>query len=735
MRQCYQVSAALLMEFTASGTVADPQGPRSWSRNGALLASGSDDTQINIHTTTPEFALNTRIDTGHTENIFSVKFMPGSGDRTLISAAGDSEVRIFDIEYAPTSCSASSSSTSAGPPRPHTGLRVFLGAHRRGLGTSEVTPQKLYSHYSNPHKVYKSHTDRAKRIVTESSPHVFLTCSEDGTVRQFDLRQPSSFYARPSGRSSSQRSYFGVTLTSLDSLEEEDNSNPPLISYRRHQIDLNTVSCSTSQPHYIALGGAHPHCFLHDRRMLGRDLGRESGHGASSSDSGLSAATRCVRRFASRPVKDGDYRGNPHITACKISDANPNDVVVSWSGGGIYLFDINRSPEPNEKGLGREPWDPAERNARVRRDRSRRHAGGEPRSKRRRAESSSNSEAETILPGNEMMKVAGLVVDLRKEIFEMKSSDIPTTSDTALEPEELEKEKKNSWDAALGTAHALLKRINYQIQNQEEKDVEFFAENEGVTREEFRRERSIRRTLARNRRRTRTFVKAAGCLARALGGFVGGIGSGADFFLNVGMESAFRYKLIHIIIIFINGGPEAVEELIREEQEVMQDEDQLETGDVGGFFYALESEASNEAVRDVDTDEEIFGSEKGMVKALKGAVELGRDHAMTGMPNAEEDAASRSIKRFWGERVGRALLTKEGEGIDFDFVDSAFGDFEDDDDDDDGYPPTLQEPEDEESEEEEGEYEEYGFGRTKEDIEPQAPIWEHTKAYRGHCKF
>lgn len=735
MRQCDQVSAALLMGSTASGRATD-QGPSpSWSRNGALLASGSDDTQINIHTTTPEFALNTRIDTGHTENIFSVKFMPGSGDRTLISAAGDAEVRIFDIEYAPTSTySASSSSTSTGPPRPHTGLRALLGNHRRGMGSSDVIPQKLYSHYSNPHKVYKSHTDRVKRIVTESSPHVFLTCSEDGTVRQFDLRQPSSFYARPSGRSSSQRSYFGVTLTSLDSLEEEDNSNPPLISYRRHQIDLNTVSCSTSQPHYIALGGAHPHCFLHDRRMLGRDLGREFGQGASSSDSGLSAATRCVRRFASRPAKDGDYRGNPHITACKISDANPNDVVVSWSGGGIYLFDINRSPEPNEKGLGREPWDPAERNSRVRRDRGRRHAGGEPRSKRRRADSSSNSETETVLPENEMMKVAGLVVDLRKEIFGIKSSDLATSSDMALG----EEENKNSWDATLGIAHVLLRRISRHIQNQEEKDMEFFDENEGVTREEFRRERSIRRTLARNRRRTRTFVKAAGCLARALGGVVGGIGSGADFFLSVGMESTFRYRLLHTIITFINGGPEAVGELVREEQEVMHDDGELlETNDVEGFFYALESEASNGPVRDADTDEEIFESEKGMIKALKGAVELGRDHAMTGMPDAEEDTASLSIKRFWGERVGRALLAKEGEGIDFDFVDSAFRDIGDEDDD--GYPPILQEPEEDESEEEgeedEGEYEEYGFGRTKEDVELQAPIWEHTKAYRGHCEF
>lgn len=612
------------------------------------------------------------------------------------------------------------------------------------MGTSDVDPQKYYSHNSNPPKVYKSHTDRVKRIVTESSPHIFLTCSEDGTVRQFDLRQPSSSYTRASSARPSQRSYFGVTLTSLDLLEEEDNRNPPLISYKRHQIDLNTVSCSTSQPHYIALGGAHPHCFLHDRRMLGRDLGQESGGGTSSSDSELSAATRCVRRFAPRPVKDGDYRGNPHITACKISDANPNDVVVSWSGGGIYLFDINRSPEPNEKGLGREPWDPNERNTRVRRDRGRRHAGGEPRSKRRRAESSSDSESEAVLPGNEMIKVSGLVVDLRKEIFGMKSSEVLASPDEVLGLEELEREKKKSWDAALAIAHVLLKRINHDIQNLDEKDLRFLDENEGATSIEFRSERSIKRTLARNRRRTRAFVKAAGCLARALGGFVEGIGLGAGSFLNVGMESSFRYRFLHVVISFLDGGPEAVEELIREEQESMQDEDGeiLDAGDLDGFFDVLESEASNAIVRDVDTNEEIFESEKGMVRAFKGAIELGRGHSMLGLE--QEVASGRSTKRFWGERVGRAVLMKEGEGIDFGFAESAFGDMgdededdddedDDDDDDDDSYPPILQEIEDES--EEEGEYEEYGYGRPKKDVEPQAPIWEHTKVYSGHCEY
>lgn len=35
---------------------------------------------------------------------------------------------------------------------------------------------------------------------------------------------------------------------------------PPLISYKKYGLDLNSISCAPSQPHYIVLGGAHLHC-------------------------------------------------------------------------------------------------------------------------------------------------------------------------------------------------------------------------------------------------------------------------------------------------------------------------------------------------------------------------------------------------------------------------------------------------------------------------------------------
>ncbi len=262
----------------------------SWSRSGRLLASGSDDQHLNIHTYQPDssispFALTTTVSTGHTANIFSVKFMPYSDDRTLVTCAGDAEVRIFDIEYAGRSAVPSSASNIASSGRSRGFNSLYNGVRYLSDGDTGT-------------KVYRSHSDRVKRIVTESSPYLFLTCSEDGEVRQWDLRQPSSAYPAPRG---------GRGFMAAGAVRDHDNSNvpPPLISYKRYHLDLNTISCAASQPHYIALGGAHLHCFLHDRRMIGRDILHERGQpgGTPSNisdheDEVMGQATRCVRRFA-----------------------------------------------------------------------------------------------------------------------------------------------------------------------------------------------------------------------------------------------------------------------------------------------------------------------------------------------------------------------------------------------------------------------------------------------------
>ena len=96
--------------------------------------------------------------------------MPHSNDRTLVTCAGDAEVRVFDIEYSGKSSVPSERSNLASSGRAPRFNNLYNGVRYLSDGNTNA-------------RVYRSHADRVKRIVTESSPNVFLTCSEDGEVR------------------------------------------------------------------------------------------------------------------------------------------------------------------------------------------------------------------------------------------------------------------------------------------------------------------------------------------------------------------------------------------------------------------------------------------------------------------------------------------------------------------------------------------------------------------------
>lgn len=67
-----------------------------WSSNGKLLASGSDDNRILIW---DAFKQKLELDllTPHQGNIFSVKFLPNTGDTMIVSGAADSHIFVFDL--------------------------------------------------------------------------------------------------------------------------------------------------------------------------------------------------------------------------------------------------------------------------------------------------------------------------------------------------------------------------------------------------------------------------------------------------------------------------------------------------------------------------------------------------------------------------------------------------------------------------------------------------------------
>ncbi|KAF2192687.1 WD40 repeat-like protein [Zopfia rhizophila CBS 207.26] len=691
-----------------------------WSRSGRLLASGSDDHRINIHSYHPDssssqFNLTTSIVTGHTTNIFSVKFMPYSNDRTIVSATDD--VRIFDIEYSGHSALGSSSSGNASRSR------------QRPVGIHGIQDGVTLTEGDTNAKAFRSHCDTVKRIVTEDNPFYFLTCSEDGDVRQWDIRQPSKAY--PPSREGFQSRW-------QPAVDGSDSVPPPLISYKRYHLDLNTVSCSPSQPHYIALGGAHLHCFLHDRRMLGRDKLRERGANLSGpsnwgnhEDELLGQATQCVRKFAPKGQKRMRRTDNGHITACKISDANPNELIASWSGDWIYSFDLLRSPDATEE---TKPTEVANGNLRHRvRDKGRKRkrtksnvlsqegadrAGSRQRTESSQASTSSaheqlslrvqygNGQSEEIriepagssqsplsesqgavLSDADHFRIARATVKILKHMFDLNSTGSTSVSDGPAG-------YATSFTSVLGFAASTLPEMDdigrawrYPV-NPNEVDV------------------ALQNKLRDGRAASRRFVQAVGTLARVLGGQLrtGGNANAlmSQYFTSIQAapnerriprHEQFGYDFLKAILLWLDSGIGALVEgfsspttnnprlPIRTDSSVDAIDDVL-------IPYLLHL-ASDDPIVDVDvsrfeTDETrvLFSSEKSAVIAFARALNIPfADLTGAVVPAAGAEPEHHSVQdrksavSRWAFKVGRGVLLNACKDVRFAFVDRAFGGF------------------------------------------------------------
>lgn len=142
----------------------------------------------NVMSPVPGYGLAETIATGHRGNIFSLKWAPGLSTR-LFSCAADAQVRVFDLSLA-NNPKLNPETVTPPADSPH---RPWVH-HDEGTATTHVL---------------RCHTDRVKRIATEASSDVFLTCAEDGTVRCVErgvCGSSSARHSRPCPRSGSTTS-------------------------------------------------------------------------------------------------------------------------------------------------------------------------------------------------------------------------------------------------------------------------------------------------------------------------------------------------------------------------------------------------------------------------------------------------------------------------------------------------------------------------------------------------
>ncbi|KAJ8330836.1 hypothetical protein QVD99_001340 [Batrachochytrium dendrobatidis] len=276
-RQTIQSSPSLLSKLTLTQRLVAHDGcvnTLSWSEDGSLLLSGSDDTHIALWRYLPgddklpiafkEIAGSTRLvarlATTHTANIFSAQFMPLT-NTTIVTCAGDATIKLFDL-------TRSSQSVTT----------ITL--------TSDVVTTRV-SNYLR--QTYDCHTDRVKKVVTtRSDPYLFWTCSEDGTVRQIDTRER------------------------VHSCTYQSSCATPLIGFHR---PLNAMDIDASG-RYVAIGGDYPSVMLFDRRYI-KD---------------------CVEQFRPEGIKSIDKDSCVSGIAFSKKGQGSRELVASWLNSFVFLF-------------------------------------------------------------------------------------------------------------------------------------------------------------------------------------------------------------------------------------------------------------------------------------------------------------------------------------------------------------------------------------------------------------
>ena len=484
--------------------------------------------------------------------------------------------------------------------------------------------------------------------------------------------------------------------------------------------------------------------------MLGRNVDQERGvpgrtspaNSMSSHDEELMGqATQCVRKFAPEGRRKMRRTDNGHITACKISDANPNEMIASWSGDHIYSFDLVRSPDATHngsknasasisgqrKGKFKESGD--RKRKRKKESSSTSLVNDRDSSKSRRAKDLDDDDGELSLrvryengqtediamedavPNlpetmaeevresvlNEAQKrslrIAKSVVKIRKMLFSLDASDRAShgSLDGAYHT--------SSFTSVLGLAATCMPEMD-EISRSWRYPIDPFQEDV-----------LLQNTLRANRESSRRFVQAAGTLAKMLGGKIQTASNAPSPALDafqemesklregphISLSELFCYDFLKAITLWLDGGPEALLQGFRKPSWQSHESSHhpipsdADLGDIHEYLIphllrmARDSPLLNINASRFERDEtrQLFGSETAAVIAFSNAARMPFEDPSRDImpaPGGDDDDTPRPLlqdrntaMRYWGFKVGRSVLMKAGEGVNFQFVDMAFG--------------------------------------------------------------
>ena len=462
--------------------------------------------------------------------------------------------------------------------------------------------------------------------------------------------------------------------------------------------------------------------------MLGRDRLAEQGHPSTTSPANsmnsyenelMGQATQCVRKFAPNGLSTMSRKHrNGHITACKISDTNPNEMIVSWSGDYIYSFDLIRSPNAGENGgqckeshsKGKDTKGSSDRKRKrtkegsstsaegIRRGSEGRHATGhyvDTMNPSLRGSETRENTTESRLSESQKrrLQIAKSMTKIRKLIFSLDASTRTSDNSSRLSAH------TPSFTSALELAASCLPEMDEIIRswgypvNPDEEDV------------------IIQRTLRVNRDSSRRFVQAAGTLCCLLGGRIqttdpGGLTVRAFEEIrprpaHLSSPETFSYEFLRAICLWLSGGQQSLLQGFKRPADrrlsrysVLPENAKLSDIDDHLIPYLLrlarEKPIPNVDASRFEVDERrmTFQSESAAVIAFSNAIRIPLEDLSRALMPATSSGAHTSTTNndrplpaaqdrstalmFWGFKVGRGLLLNAGKGINHRFVDTAF---------------------------------------------------------------
>lgn len=456
--------------------------------------------------------------------------------------------------------------------------------------------------------------------------------------------------------------------------------------------------------------------------MIGRDRLAESGHpgnvspisSSSSRDNELlGQATRCVRKFAPNGQKRMGRTDNGHITACKISDACPNEMIVSWSRDHIYNFDLVRSPGVTESEA---------RNARSRlkkggKDKARESKDRKRKRKNQNSSASIDEEEPNIKSRQTSSSRERPDLSLRVRYENGQSEDIPIGEHVrsihrSITDETIELAVYNSPNNSLRIAHSVAKiqaaMFSFDAHSRELSETgrsdyraytniltsvlgiaaTYITEMDTVIRSwryamNPRREEVVsQQALRRNRNSSRHFVQAAGTLAKVLGGRLQTVGRGPSPLLPIfdqivpapeadehtSQAQIFSLEFLRAIALWLQGGTTAL----------LQGFKRAGNGRLGNPRFPVPDEADSDGIDDhiipyllqlaqdhpvinvdasrfeVDENRKIFEKETAAVVAFSHAIRI-----------PLEDLAEAIIPVSSGNGEGRLPTTHTQQALNF----------------------------------------------------------------------